>query len=386
MRKEKNREYYFDIHSLAFCPNLRGMLLNEYLFPLSAAPLEKDEKLLVSLDDLKRAFAGVLEFTVVRDEVTAAGKSGAGRAPFYLENGLELVDVSALMLHFGWKRYEGFGPENMKTILLTEDKETTVFPRRFAMTMEVLVRGKKEGDLRRTFFFEEGGRVVPYHIYLPTCIEEGEKLPVIFWLHGGKGNAEQGFRLSKNMLQFYAEENRMIVVGVDGYIRDAAYGYPYPANPGDPDIDYSCPENPGHFSEERLERARLAERCLEETIKEILENYPADPDRKFLFGHSMGCIGTFWFASTHPDMFRALVACGAMLNPRLMDISPLKKQSILFVGGTEDGHGFDYLRNGIMYLEKEGFDIRHIYVGGGEHSDGWSLVLDRIYAFLKQHC
>ena len=57
----------------------------------------------------------------------------------------------------------------------------------------------------------------------------------------------------------------------------------------------------------------------------------------------------------------------------------------LFIGGTEDSHGFDYLKNGVRDLERYGLNIEHIFVGGGEHGNAWVWELEEIFNFFDRY-
>ena len=379
--------YYFNVDTIYLKANYDKVLLNDFALALQAPVLEKEGELCVPLADLRKIFATVLTADVQDAQVQVSDGKTTVQAQTVEHNGVCFVSLDRLLCRWqGWRRMEKTSVENNHIVVFTNRPDCTAIPNLKIKYFDNLVRGRHVGDLYETYWFEEGDRLVPYHIYLPTDFGETEKTyPVIFYLHGGNGGPNQGFEKSHNMLQFHAEKNGYIVVGVDGFIKDATYGYILPPNPGDPSLDKNCPENPGHYSPERIAGHKLGETCLEQTIKTILRRYPVDPERMFLMGNSMGGEGTFWFACTHPGMFRAIVPAGAMINTDFVDLEPLRGLPILFLAGTDDMHGFDYLQNGVRKMEAYGLNISHVYVGGGNHPEGWSYALPEAFAFFNEN-
>lgn len=380
-------KYYFNVKSLYLVPGFHTIIINEYTYHPQVAPIMKGNHVFFPTEDFKSIYSHVYEVESNDGFVTVSDGPRQAKTSEYEINGVKMIALDIVLEQvFGYRRMEKTSAEKNQILFFTCDKEIMEIPNLKVKYIDHLIRGKKEGDLYHTFWFEEGKKLVPYRIYLPVGYDTSKEYPVVFYLHGGGGSPEHGFIRSHNMLQYYGEKNQFIVVGVDGFIRDATYGYTLPPNPGDPDLDYSCPDNPGHYSEERLYGHHLGELCLEATIKTVLDNFSADENKMFLMGNSMGGEGTFYFASTHPDMFKAISPAGAMVNTKLMDVTPLKNIPILFVGGTEDMHGFDYLRDGVDAMKKIGLNIDSLYIGGGDHPSAWVTGLPEIFEFFKKFC
>ena len=379
--------YYFQVDTLYIMPGFGTVLVNGYGYTLRAAPVEKDGHILIPVEDFRKIYAQVYDTEIQGETVLVKSYIRQACVPLERWEGTEMLAADlALVYGFDYRRLEKTTAENNRIVMLTRDPEPEQVPLLPSKYLDHLARGKQEGEILELFWFEEGGKQVPYHLFVPSSYDPSQKYPVIFYLHGGRGTPGSGFAHSGGRLQYLAEKHGFLVCGVDGFIQDATYGYILPPNPGDPNLDPDCPENPGHYSEERIAGHKLGEKCLEATIRTIQERYGADPERMFLMGNSMGGEGCFWFAATHPGMFRAINPAGAMIHTRFVDLAPLKDLPILFVGGTEDLHGFDYLRDGVKAMEEYGLDIRHIFVGGGTHSNAWVTVLDEIFDFFLQYC
>lgn len=377
-------QYYFNVHSLYFIKDFQTILVNDFAYRLMTKPIEEDGHVLIPVKDFMTIYAKAYDMEIQGGTFLVASGIRTARIGIRSVDGFDMVAADRILAEvFDYRRYDKQTVENNCVTLLTCDGQIEAIPKLKLKYIDALVRGKRAGDLYETFWFEEGQRLVPYRIYLPTSYDGVRKLPVVFVLHGGNGSPNSSFQRCGNQLQYYAEQDGMIVVGVDGFIKDATYGYIFPPNPGAPCIDYGCPENPAHHSKERLRGHRLGELCLEQTIRQVLGRYAADPECMFLMGNSMGGEGTFWFASTHPKMFKAICPAGAMVNTRLMNLETLKGLPILFVGGTEDMHGFDYLRDGVDVMKTFGLNIRSLYIGGGDHPTAWTVGLKETFDFFR---
>ncbi|MBT9778433.1 hypothetical protein GPL15_18200 [Clostridium sp. MCC353] len=382
-----NYRYYFNVKSLYLVPGFHTIMINEYTYRPQIPPVLKEGHVFLATEDFKTIYSQVYQVESIDGSVIVSRGVRQAKTPEEEINGVKVMALDIVLEQvFDYRRMEKMTAEKNQVIFFTSDKETAEIPKLKLKYIDNLIRGKKEGDFYHTFWFEEGEKLVPYRIYLPVGYDPAIKYPVVFYLHGGNGSPEQGFIRSQNKLQYYGEKHKFIVVGADGFIWDSTYGYVLPPNPGDPDLDYSCPENPGHYSEERLYGHHLGELCLEATIKTVLENFSADENKMFLMGNSMGGEGTFYFAASHPGMFKAISPAGAMVNTKIMDVTPLKDVPILFVGGTEDMHGFDYLRDGVDAMKEQGLNINSLYIGGGDHPSAWVMGLSEVFDFFRKYC
>ena len=121
----------------------------------------------------------------------------------------------------------------------------------------------------------------PYLQYTPQNVKEGEKLPLLIFLHGA---GERGDDLD--------------LVARHGYFKHARAGKEYPFSMVGP----QCPADKswGCYIE-----------SLNEFLDYILRTLPVDPDRVYLTGLSMGGTGTWMWSIANPERFAAVApVCG----------------------------------------------------------------------------
>lgn len=131
-----------------------------------------------------------------------------------------------------------------------------------------------------------GGAPAPavdrYFLYLPPGIaESGRSWPVVLYLHG---RSLRGDDLS--LLERY------------GLPRYLAAGHALP-------FIVIAPQLPDGQSWTDVDR-------LASLVRSVLERYPADRDRVYLTGYSMGGGGVWRLAQTHPDLFAAAAPVAAL--------------------------------------------------------------------------
>ena len=132
-----------------------------------------------------------------------------------------------------------------------------------------------------TFFSPALNRNMPYRVYLPAKLVPGQKLPVVYLLHGGNG----GFRDWSNysdVVQYAAPDNSggLILVMPEG-----AFSY-----------YMNAAEKSGDKFEDYL---------LNDLISDVETRFPADKtrDRRAIIGISMGGFAAIEFALSRPDLF-----------------------------------------------------------------------------------
>lgn len=120
-----------------------------------------------------------------------------------------------------------------------------------------------------------------YYLYLPDGIERGGRWPVILYLHGRSLRGSDLTMLTRYGLPRYLAEGRdlpFIVV---------------------------APQLPDGQSWTDTER-------LASLVEDILARYPADRDRVYLTGYSMGGGGVWRMALAHADLFAAAAPMAAL--------------------------------------------------------------------------
>lgn len=150
------------------------------------------------------------------------------------------------------------------------------------LTTPVSAGERATGLLSRTV--NVGNASYSYQVYVPASLKQGEKVPVIVFLHGIGQRGEGGFVPSEGgagmMVRSYME--RMPAVVVLPQCRKGRYW-------------------------DDSEMTDMVMRTLNQTVEE----FNGDTERSYLIGVSMGGYGAWHMASQYPGRFAAIVPiCG----------------------------------------------------------------------------
>ncbi len=156
-----------------------------------------------------------------------------------------------------------------------------------------------------------------FRIVAPQDLKENRKYPLVMILHGHGGNPEN-----------YVGIFERVSSSLDAIVC-APYGpYPIPFERGH---GYSWFPAPWFFQEllgtgtptgdraHRRKKIELQENAVSRSfvlaaIDRVSAQFPVDPDRVFLMGHSEGGVLAYGLALEHPDRFRGLIVVGARLR------------------------------------------------------------------------
>jgi len=137
----------------------------------------------------------------------------------------------------------------------------------------------KTGTFRRAYISSLDGTLQPYSIKIPDDFNPGKKYPLLIHLHGS-GKDDRG------ILNYISlSENQTIELAPNGRGTSNCYSVP----------------------ESQLD--------IEESIKDVIENYPVDTSKIILTGFSMGGYGVYRTQYEHPGKFTALAVFAG--NPGL---------------------------------------------------------------------
>lgn len=149
-----------------------------------------------------------------------------------------------------------------------------------------------------TFFSASLNRNMPYRVYLPKNLAPGQKLPVVYLLHGGNG----GFRDWSN----YSDVSRF---GAQGFILVMPEGaFSYYTN---------AAEKPENKYEDYL---------IHDLISDVETRFPAAPGRenRAIIGVSMGGFAAIKLALTRPDLFVFAAAFSPPIDITHRRLSPIR--------------------------------------------------------------
>lgn len=217
----------------------------------------------------------------------------------------------------------------------------------------------------KEIFIDNAGTELPYRMLRPEVINEGEKYPLVIFLHGSgeRGNDNEAqlvhggslFSNPVNMEKFPAfvifpqcpEGDRWVT-----YDKQASFNDDAPA-----------PEESAN------------EKALLSLISKLSEENPIDADRIYLIGLSMGGIGTFDLACRHPELFAAAIPiCGAVNPTRLHAAKDVKFR--IFHGGNDETVNTMWSRKAYKALRKAGADVEYIEFPGTTHNS-WTPAFCR---------
>ena len=158
----------------------------------------------------------------------------------------------------------------------------------------------------RMGFYRHSSRVnrcdMRFGVFLPPQAEQGP-VPVLTFL-SGLTCTEENFMV-KSGAQRYAAEIGLMLVAPDTSPRGADV-------PDDPDGDYDFGLAAGFYVNATQSPWRRHYRMYDYIVTElydaVLANFPGDPERQGLSGHSMGGHGALTIGLRHPGQYRSLSA------------------------------------------------------------------------------
>lgn len=248
----------------------------------------------------------------------------------------------------------------------------------------ILQKKGAQGDYFGTYWHTPMERYAPYRVYLPASYRPEGKNRLLMCLHGGGGSPDTPFHNSRDQVKDYAERDGYILIAPDGSTNNSTYGCAIPPNGMlGARSDAKDPANPENLSEAELRSVQMGELGLDQVLALARRDYAVDEANLYLMGNSMGGMGTLYYASRHPGLFRKISPQGAIPDMQFFDCSGLRQQPTFFVGGDMDSHGVQYLREGCRVLKEHDVPVIYREVSGGTHSLAWVDVLDEIFEFFK---
>ena len=197
----------------------------------------------------------------------------------------------------------------------------------------------------RSYVMEETGETIPYALFVPGGYDPATPAPLMVSLHG----AGRQYDWLMNYAGFLdqAEHHGYVVVTPLGYTRRGGYGYR-----GD------------------SERDRRAEQDVMNVFGLVTEELAIDPNRIYLWGHSMGGAGTYYLASRHPDIWAGLAAvAGGSMHAGYVDAEAIRHIPFLVIQGSDDrvvpAAG---ARESVAKMRELGMQHLYIEIPGGDHS------------------
>ena len=352
--------YYFNPLLLIVMAGAKAACLDQYQVELSAPAVEQSGDLYLKSSDLNR----ILATTGLKAPVLEEDKK---------------YTVAAVFAALGCS-IQKIGPVHV--VLLQGQAE---IPEEAELKKWLNQEKYAKGDYFGTYWHSGMKRLASYRVYLPESYNPEKKNPMIMGLHGGGGNPNNIFKNSKEKIKKYAEKGGYILVAPDGSTNNSTYGcVVHPFGMLKNAAPAADPENPANLNETELAAVHQGQVGLDLVMDLMRKEYSLDEGHLYLIGNSMGGMGTLYYASQNPGLFRKICPQGAIPDMNYFDCSGLKKQQILFVAGEKDSHGVEWLREGCRMMKEQGVPVIYREVKNGTHSSAWVDVLDEIFKYLEQ--
>ncbi|MDF3068315.1 MAG: hypothetical protein K0R38_3916, partial [Polyangiaceae bacterium] len=155
---------------------------------------------------------------------------------------------------------------------------------------------RAKGDQRRTYRFNEANADIAFRVSVPTTWDGASKLPLVMFLHGASNDESSYLDQNDKQMVRLAEQHGYVLVSPLGH--GGAYGnfLRLPA-------DFSRPEEAAKMLAMRTDQTektqQLSEKDVINVMELVLSEYPIEPTKMFLMGHSMGSGGTWYIGGKY---------------------------------------------------------------------------------------
>lgn len=217
-----------------------------------------------------------------------------------------------------------------------------------------------------TYDFKMANKRLFYGLYLPQDFDESKTYPLVVVLHGLGGSPGQ--ILAYPGLTKYADREGYILVAPMGYNARGWYG--------------SRGKGGGRGSDPR-NLGELSEQDVLEVLKLTRRNFQIDPDRIYLFGHSMGGGGSMHLAMTYPKIWAAMAVIAPAAYGSRDRLAKAKDIPAYVVQGDQDR--LVSVRQTRLWVDKmKELGMKHEYIevkNGGHVFLAWQHF-DGIFSFF----
>jgi poly(3-hydroxybutyrate) depolymerase len=242
-----------------------------------------------------------------------------------------------------------------------------------------------KGDQERHYRFDEAGREMGYHLYVPRSYDPKKPSALVVALHGYGVNYGFFFSFVKE-LPALCEQHGFVCVAPMGYSPSGWYGAPITV-PGAPPQGSKLPVPQTGSNEEQLRERQLSEMDVLKVLDIVRHEYKIDPKRIYLMGHSMGGFGAWFLGQKHADLWAAIAPMSGINENGLkeLDIKKLARKPVLVAVGEKETDTVVTSKKAVAALKAAGGDVTYVEIAGGDHGSMVAPSTARILEFFSRH-
>jgi dienelactone hydrolase len=246
---------------------------------------------------------------------------------------------------------------------------------------------RAKGDHERHYWFEDAREMMAYHIYTPMKWDGKSKLPMVLVLHGNTRDQDYYFDRDDHILAKMAEQHGYLVVCPMGYRPNAGWGSSS-LRPPAPATAVAGRGGRGGFPPDpsRMKQGELSEKDALNVLDLVTKEYPIDPARIYLFGHSAGGAGSWYMGEKYADKWAAMAASAAPTAADGFPFERLKDVPIMVCHGDKDDEvPVARSRAMVQAAKQHGLDPEYLEVPGATHLTIVALVEPKVFDFFDRH-
>jgi predicted peptidase len=218
----------------------------------------------------------------------------------------------------------------------------------------------------RSYVFQDTGETIQYALFVPSNYDATRQWPLIVGLHGA--GRPYDWLMGYDGIIDFAQRDGYIMVTPLGYHPRGGFGVPRPAarppapTPAGQPPAPTQPPLPANIAE-------LSEKDVLNVFEKVRKEFNVDPDRIYLWGHSMGGGGTYHLAAKYPEVWAALAVAAPAPPVSLDQFERFKHIPILVLHGDAD-RTIPVARSREAIARMRQIGMQHVYVEvkGGDHS------------------